>query len=321
MNRRRFLCGCCLLAVSPGHALSETRLLGFISSSTTSTNSPSLIALREGLKARGLEEGKNIVIDYRFATSRDELPGMALALVEKRVAVILAAGSEAIVAAREATKSIPIVMTNSGDAVREGFAASLVRPGSNITGMTQISPELAGKRLEMLREILPNLDRVGILWNPDHPNTPLTFLESTAAAEKLGLAALSFETKTDEDVESQITAAAKQQVRAFLVIRDPFTVRNRARIVDGLHRNGMLAIFETSDFIDAGGLMYFGADFEHLFRESATYVDRILKGASPGDLPIQQPTKFSLVINIRVARDRGIAIPQSLLIRANSVIE
>ena len=226
MNRRHFFCGCCLLALSPRQTLANARQLGFISSSTTSLDSPNLVALREGLKAQGLEVGKNLVIDYLFARSRDELPDMALALVDKRVAIILAAGSEAIVAARNATKTIPIVMTNSGDAVREGFAVSLARPGGTITGMTQISPELAGKRIEMLRDIFTNLEQVGILWNSDHPNSPITFREATTAAEKLGLKPLSFEARTAEDIDVQLMIAAEQKVRAFLVIRDPFTARH-----------------------------------------------------------------------------------------------
>ena len=321
MNRRHFICGCCLFALDPRRTLADTRQLGFISSSTTSLDSPNLVALREGLKTHGLEEGKNIVIDYRFARAKGELPNMALALVEKRVTIILAAGSEAIVAARDATKTIAIVMTNSGDAVREGFAVSLARPGGNITGMTQISPELSGKRIELLREIFSNLEQVGLLWNSDHPNSPITFREATTAAEKLGLKPLSFEVRTAEEIDGQMMNGAEQKVRAFLVIRDPFTVRHRKRIVDRLHRNGMLAIFETSDFVDAGGLMYFGADFPHLFRNSAIYVDRILKGALPAELPIQQPTTFVLGINARLARDRGIAIPQSLIVRANQIID
>jgi ABC-type uncharacterized transport system substrate-binding protein len=246
---------------------------------------------------------------------------MAHKLVQTRVEVILAAGSEGIVAAKNATTTIPIVMTNSGDAVRAGFVASLARPGGNITGMTQISPELAGKRLEMLLEIFPDLQRVGILWNPIHPNTPITFREAAAATEKLGLVPLSFEVKTSEEIENQMQKAAEQNVRGFLVIRDPFTLRNRVRIVNELHRRSMLAIFETAEFVDAGGVISFGADFAHMFREAATYVDRILKGASAADLPVQQASKFSLVINAHVAHARGIKIPESLLVRADHLID
>ena len=321
MNRRRLPCVCLLLVLNSAQALADIRRLGFISSSTTTIDSPSLVALREGLKARCYTEGHNLTIDYQFAHSTHQLPAMAQKLVQTRVEVILAAGSEGIVAARNATTTSPIVMTNSGDAVREGFVASLARPGGNITGMTQISPELTGKRLEMLLEIFPDLQRVGILGNPVHPNTPIIFREVTAATEKLGLVPISFEVKASEEIEKQLQTAAEQNVRGFLVIRDPFTIRNRVGIVNGLHRHSMLAVFETPEFVEAGGLMYFGADFANLFKESATYVDRILKGASPASLPVQQPTKFSLAINVRVANARGIKIPQSLLVRADHLIE
>jgi len=322
MNRRGFLTGCSTLALSTLSAqASDTRRAGYISSSTIDMNSPFLFALREGLTSRGYVEGKNLAIDYQFAKSRDQLPSMAHELVAKRVEVILAAGSEAIVAARDATRTIPIVMTNSGDAVREGFVASLARPGGNVTGMTQISPELTGKRLEILKEVFPDLKRVGVLWNSNHPNTPITFRETITATEKLDLIPVSFEPKTPEEIDAQFTQAVTQNVRAFLVIRDPFTVRNRVRIVRGLHRLAMLAVFETQDFVEAGGLMSFGADFAHLFRQSAIYVDRIFKGASPSELPIQQPTKFSLLINNRVAHERKIKIPLSLLVRADHLID
>ena len=320
MNRRAFLAAVSVAAFwSP--ALASMRRLGFLSSSTTSLQSPLLAALRQGLKERGYVEGSNIHIDYRFAQSREELPVMAADLVSKRVDVILAAGSEGIVAARGATDTIPIVMTNSGDAVREGFVASLSRPGGNITGMTQISPALVGKRLEMLREVFPDLVQVGVLWNPVHPNTPISFHEARAAAEKLGLSVVSVEAREPLQIDPGLAAAAAQGVRAFLVIRDPFTVRNRAAIVNALGHLRMLAIFETSEFVEAGGLMFYGADFADLFERSADYVDKILKGARPADLPVQQPTKFVLVINQKVAVARGIRIPETLLARADEVIE
>jgi putative ABC transport system substrate-binding protein len=321
MDRRCFLFGFGVGALGLGRASAQSMpRLGFLSSSTTSLDSP-FAALREGLRARGYEEGRTVHLEYRFASSREQLPAMAQDLVKLPVNVILAAGSEAIFAARDATATIPIVMTNSGDAIREGFAASLARPGGNITGMTQISPELAGKRLEILREIFDGLKQVGILWNPIHPNTPITFQEAQAAAKALGLRPVSYEAKNSEEIEAQLETAAQQETRAFLVFRDPFTVRNRSLIVNGLHQRGMLAVFETSDFVDAGGLMSFGADFTQLFRDAANYVDRILKGASPGDLPIQQPIKFSLVINNRVAQQRGIKLPPSLLVRADHLID
>lgn len=319
-HRRTLLAGL-LASLSGLPAAAQARRLGFISTSTTSHDSPFLIALRDGLRERGWVEGSNVQIDYRFGRSRDELPAMAADLVRERVELIIAAGSEGIVAARDATKTIPIVMTNSGDAVREGFAASLDKPGGNITGMTQISPELVGKRLELLREIFPDLKRVGILWNPVHPNTPLTFQETRAACERLGLEPVSFEVRERADINERLGRAALDGLRGFLVIRDPFTVRNRAEIIRSLHELRMLAIFETSDFVDAGGLMFYGPDFADLFRESALFIDKVLKGAKPADLPIHQPTKFLLVVNQRVASERAIRLPDVLLARADHVIE
>jgi putative ABC transport system substrate-binding protein len=322
MNRRIFLLGCGAVVVTNASVQSSPlRRIGFISSSTTSTSSPLLVAFRESLAVRGYEEGKTISIEYKFAQHREQLTKSARELVNGGVEAIVAAGSEAIVAAREATKTIPIVMANSGDAVRVGFADSRSRPGGNVTGMTQLSPELAGKRLEMLREIFPGMSRVGVLWNPDHPNTPLTFQEAKEAGAKLRLEVLSLKVSGAEQIDAALNEAQRREIRGFMVLRDPFTVRNRAAIISGLHRRSMLAIFETGDFIESGGLMSFGADFVELFREAASYVDKILKGASPAELPIQQPTKFTLAINLRVARERGIVLPQALLVRADQLTE
>jgi putative ABC transport system substrate-binding protein len=321
MKRRAFLLGAAAAALLlPARARRRHRI-GFISSSTTALNSLLLGALRQGLKERGYEEGRNLSIEYRFAHARDQLPGMAGELVAKQVELILAAGSEGIVAAQKASATIPIVMTNSGDAVREGFVTSLDKPGGNITGLTQISPELAGKRLEILREVFPELKWVGILWNPEHPNTPLTFREAKVAAETLGIAAISAEAREPEQIEAALRQLAAEDVHAAVVLRDPFTVRHRVTIVRVLHDVRIPAVFETQDFLEAGGAMFYGADFADLFRRSAAFVDKIFKGARPSDLPVEQPSKFSLGINNRVALQRGTAIPVTLLARADHVIE
>jgi putative tryptophan/tyrosine transport system substrate-binding protein len=246
---------------------------------------------------------------------------MALDLARSKIDIIIAAGSEAIVAARNATKTIPIVMANSGDAVREGFLSSLASPAGNITGMTQLSPELVGKRLELLREVFPGLASVGILWNPVHPNTPITYQETESATRQLGLMAISIETRESQDIEAGLSAAAARGVRGFLVIRDPFTLRNAAVITKALHSLHVLAVFESDDFVEAGGLMSYGADFADLFRQSAFHIDKILEGARPSDLPILQPKKFLLVINERLARQRGLTLPPTLLARADRVVE
>jgi putative ABC transport system substrate-binding protein len=295
----------------------EVVRLGFISSSTTDVASPLLAALREGLRDIGYEERKNLSIEYRFAESRDQLQAMAADLVKQRVAVILAGGSEGIQAAKDATTVIPIVMTNSGDAVRERFVASLRQPGGNITGLTQISPELAGKRMQMLKELVPQLSRVAVLWYPLHPNTPLTFRETRTAAEQLGLRLLSLEVKDPKEFDDAFTAAAKERMTAMIVLRDPFTVRHRALIAESAFKHRVPAIYETADYVQAGGLMFYGPDFAELYRHSATYVGKILKGAKPADLPVEQPTKFELVINMKTAKALGLTVPTSLLLQTD----
>jgi len=314
-----FFLGCLLGAQCAG--AQQPARIGFISSSTTSVSSPFLEALRKGLRDLGYAEQKNLVIEYRFADSKEKLPAMAADLVNLKVKVILAGGSEGIVAAKNATQTIPIVMTNSGDAVKEGFVASLARPGGNITGLTQISPDLAGKRLQVLKELIPQLARVAILWHPLHPNTPTTFKETQAAAEVLRLQVLSLEVKDPKAFEDAFATMAKERIGALVVLRDPFTVRHRTLIVDSAIKARIPAIYETNDYVQAGGLMSYGPDFAELYRRSAVYVDKILKGGNPANLPVEQPTKFELAINAKTARAIGLAIPQPLLIRAERLIE
>ena len=313
-----------LLAAPPAAEAQQPRdvvRLGFISTSTTNVSSPFLAALRQGLRDLGYEEQKNLRVEYRFAESRDQLPEMAADLVKLRVAVILGGGSEGIQAAKNATTTIPIVMTNSGDAVREGFVATLRRPGGNITGLTQISPELAGKRLQILKDLVPRMTRVAVLWYPLHPNTPFTFKETRTAAEQLGLGVVSLEVKDPKEFDDAFTVVAKERLAAVIVLRDPFTVRHRALIAESAVKLRVPAIYETVDYVQAGGLMFYGPDFAELYRRSATFVDKILKGANPADLPVEQPTKFELVINMKTAKALGLTIPPSMLIRADRVIE
>ena len=303
----------------------EVVRVGFLSSSTTDSASPSLAALRDGLHSLGWEDRRNLRIEYRFARSPDELPAMAADLVDQRVAVIIAGGSEGIQAAKEATRgahrAVPVVMTNSGDPVREGFVASLRRPGGNITGLTQISPDLAGKRVQILRELVPNLARIAILWHPLHPNTPLTFQETQAAAAQLGLRVVSLEVRDPKEFGEAFALAAKETPGAMIVLRDPFTIRHRALITESVARLRVPAIYETADYVQAGGLLFYGPNLVDMYRRSATYVDRILRGANPAELPVEQPTGFEMVVNLRTAKALGLAIPPALLLRADRVIE
>lgn len=280
----------CLLAPTCSEAQQAPRI-GFISSSTTNISSPFLAALRQGLKDLGYEERENLIIEYRFAESREQLPAMAADLVRLKVDVILAGGSEGITAAKNATQTIPIVMTNSGDAVKEGFVASLARPGGNITGLTQISPELAGKRLQILKELNPRLSRVGVLWYPLHPNTPFTFKETQAAADGLGLRVLSVEVKEPKDFDDAFTTFARERIAALVVLRDPFTVRHRALIVDSAIKLRVATIYETGDYVQAGGLMFYGPNFTELYSRSAAYVDKILSRPSRREAAPQPPRR------------------------------
>ena len=295
--------------------------IGFISTSTTSASSPLLAALRQGLSDLGYVEGKSIVIEYRFARHRDEAPAMAADLVKLPVDVMVGGGSEGIQAAKNATSTIPIVMTNSGDALAEGFAASLARPGGNITGLTQSSPVLAGKRLEILKEAVPKLRRVAVLWYPLHPNTPTTFKETQHAAGQLGLNVQSLAVKDERELMGAFATATSERAEGLVVLRDPFMVRHRVLVADVTAKKRLPAIYETSDFVEAGGLMMYGPNFAELYRRSAGYIDKILKGAKPGDLPVERPSKFSLVINMKTAKALGLTIPPSLLLRADHVIE
>lgn len=314
-----------LLLVVPlaaaGQQTQKVPRIGFISTSTTSVSSPFLAALRQGLSDLGYVEGKSIVIEYRFARHRDELPAMAADLVKLPVNVMVGGGSEGIRAAKNATSTIPIVMTNSGDALTEGFVASLSRPGGNITGLTQISPELAGKRLEILKEAVPRLRRVAVLWHPLHPNTPTTFKETQHAAEKLGLRVQSLAVNDERDLMRAFEKATSERAEGLVVLRDPFMVKHRLLIADVAAKKRLPAIYEASDFVEAGGLMMYGPNFAELYRRSAGYIDKILKGANPGNLPVEQPSKFSLVINMKIAKAMGLTIPPSLLLRADRVIE
>ena len=294
--------------------------LGFISSSVTSASHPSLAGLRQGLSELGYEEGKNIRIEYRFGTQKD-LFKLAEELVRLQVDVIVAGGSEGIVAAKEVTQTIPIVMTNSGNAVREGFVVSLERPGGNITGLTQISPELAAKRLQLLKDTVPGLSQLAVLWHPLHPNTPHTFAETRAASQKFGLQLRSWEVKELEDFDAAFATAIAHQVTALIVLRDPFTVRHRAHIAELAQQNRLPAMYETRDFLEGGGLMAYGPNLAALYRQSAYYVDKILHGAKPGELPVQRPLTFDLVINLKAAQALGLTIPQALLVQATEVIQ
>lgn len=292
--------------------------VGFLSASAV----PAFIeALRAGLRERGYVEGETMIIDWRVTSNRDELPAIAAEFVAQGVDLIIAGGTEAVIAAKAQTSTIPIVMTNSGDAVGTGLVASLARPGGNVTGSTQISPQLSGKRVEVLKEAIPSLSRLGVLWHPDHPTTPRIFRETEAAASVFGLELISLEVRgPSPDFEAVFALAAKNRVDGLLVIRDPLTIKHQQRIVDLAVKYRLPAMYETLNYVEAGGLMLYGPSLAGLYRHAATFVDKILKGANPAEMPVEHPLIFELVVNQKAAEAIGLTFPELFLLRTTQVI-
>ena len=295
--------------------------LGFLGTTSPSDISARIEGFRQGLREVGLIEGQNISIEYRWAEGRpDRLPKLAHELVNLRVNIIVTHGEAAIRTLKQVTRTIPVVVGVTGDLVVTGHAASLARPGGNVTGLVDTSPELSGKRLEILKEILPKISRTAVLWNGANPVKRLDFKETEKAAEALGLRLQSLEVKTPDDFDSKLKAAVMPNATALVVLHDALISANTNSIVDFTGKNRLPAMYGAIELVDAGGLMSYAANIPDLFRRAATYVDKILKGAKPADLPIEQPTKFELVINLRSAKQIGVTVPPNVLARADRVI-
>ncbi len=276
----------------------------------------------DALGALGWIEGKNVVYEYRYADNQlDRLPELAAELVRLNVDIITAMGTLAPLAAKRATSTIPIVMTSAGDPLGSGLVTSLARPGGNVTGLSLMAPDLGGKRLELLKEVLPGVFRVGILWNAANPYSALVFKETASAARILGIELRSIEVRSPDDFDGALAASTRLLVGALITVEDPLTVGHRKRIADFAAINRLPAIYGLREFVDAGGLMAYGAHLADLQRRAAGYVDKIIKGAKPADLPVEQPTKFELVVNLKTAKALGLEVPPSLLARADEVIE
>ncbi len=296
--------------------------IGFLSSVSANSVRPRLEAFKQGLRELGWVEGQSITIDLRLAEGRnDRLPGLAEELVRLKVDVIVTHGVVATLAARRATSAIPIVFGSADDAVAAGLVTSLARPGGNVTGLTVISPELSGKRLELLREVIPRLKRLAVLRNPTNPVSLPELKETQVAAQSLGLLIQSLEVTDPGGFAGAFSAMTREQAGALIVLSDAMFTGRHAQIVDHAAQSRLPAIYWTREFVDAGGLMSYGPNYADLYRRAATYVDKILKGAKPADLPVEQPTKFELVINLKAARALGLKIPQSILIRADQAIQ
>ena len=281
---------------------------------------PMLEAFRQGLRDLDYIEGKNIAIEPRWAEGKsDRLPPLAAELVRLGVDVIVTNTMPAILAAQEATSTIPIV-TVSADPVGTGLANTLARPGGNITGLSILGPKLEGKRLELLKAALPSVIRVGFLWNPANTASQLRFREAQAAAKALGIKLQSVEVRQPDELPKAFAAMTKERVGAVLV-PSAFAGLHKLQIAEISTRNRLPVMYDSRDLMDAEGLMSYGPDVPDLYRRAASYVDKILKGAKPADLPIEQPTKFDLVINLKKAKALGLSIPKSLLSRADEVIQ
>jgi len=282
---------------------------------------PSVEAVQQALRDLGYLEGKNIVIEYRYAEGKvDRLPKLAEELVRLNVDVIWAVGP-AVPHAKNATKTIPIVISNVGDPVALGLVSSLAKPGGHITGLATLSPELSGKRLELLKEVIPKLSRVAFFGNSTAPANAQGLKESELAAAALGLQLQYLEVQSAKEIEPAFEAVSKGRAQAVLLLRNPLTANHHERIVELALKSRLPTLYADREFVEAGGLISYGADYIFMYRRVAHYVDKILKGTKPADLPIEQPTKFELVINLNTAKQIGLTIPPAVLARADKVIK
>ncbi len=296
--------------------------IGFLASSSLERIESRLAAFQQGLRELGYVDGKNIITEYRSAEGKFErLPALAAELVRLKVDVLVAEGAPAAHAAKNATSVIPVVIGNAADPVGTGLVASLARPGGNITGLSDFNVGVVTKRLQLLKEVVPSASRVAVLLNPTNPTNPLQLKEIEAAAPALGVTLLRLEAKGPDDIDRAFATMRTERPGAIIVIGDPMFGTHARRIAELAFRSRLPAIYTLRQYVDAGGLMAYATNFEHLYRRAATYVDKILKGAKPADLPVEQPMKFELVVNVKTAKALGLTIPQSVLMRVDKIIE
>src|SRR5262249_14285513 len=295
--------------------------IGYLSGNSLSAIVARAEAFRQGLRELGYTEGKNIIIEWRSAEGKnDRLPALAAELVRLKVDVIVTAGPTQTHAAKAATSTIPIVMTNDGNPVGDGFVASLARPGGNITGLSTLAPELSGKRLEILREVAAKLSRVAILGASTRPDNAQSLKDVELAAGASGLKVQYLDVLSPKDIETAFRAASKRQADGVLTLPSGIISSHRTRIAELAVKNRLPAIYPASQFVEAGGLLFYGVNLFDQDRRAATYVDKILKGAKPADLPVEQPKKFEFIINLKAAKQIGLTIPPNVLARADKVI-
>ncbi|HEU4638753.1 MAG TPA: ABC transporter substrate-binding protein [Candidatus Binatia bacterium] len=294
--------------------------IGYLSAGFSSPKPARTEAFRQGLRDLGYVEGQNILIEYRYAEGKlGRLPGLAAELLRLNVDMVFAYSTPAVRVLKEATTIVPVV-TVSADPVRNGFVASLARPGGNITGLANLTPELAGKRLELLKEVVPKISRVAVIWNSNDPGSELRMRETETAARSWGIKVQSVEVRESNDLERAFSAIKIEQAGALVPLRGRTTNNLRERIIELAKRDRVPAVYDDSPLVEAGGLMSYGTEIAELDRRAASYVDKILKGAKPANLPIEQPTKFELWMNLKTAKQIGLTIPPNVLARADRVI-
>ena len=317
-----FLTAGAVTASSLGASAQQTEKVFRVGFLTAGANIPEIHSLGDALRELGWVEGKNILWERRYADNHlDRLPELAAELVRLKVDVIMAPGTSAPLAAKRATATIPIVMTGAGDPLESGVVDSLARPGGNVTGVSLMVTELGGKRLELRKELVPHMSRVAVLWNAANPYPAAVFRESQRAGQTLGIDVQSLAVRGPDDFAGAFETAKRQPPDALDVVEDPMTMNFRDQIVDFAAACRLPAIYGFRFFVDAGGLMSYGASFSDTSRLAAGYVDKILRGAQPSDLPVEQPTKFELIVNLKTANALGLELPPMILARVDEAIE
>jgi putative tryptophan/tyrosine transport system substrate-binding protein len=293
-----------------------------LSPSSAAADAPVLEAFRQGLRDHGWIEGQNIVMEYRFSDGKpDRLPQLAAELVRLKVDVILTGATVGALAAKQATNTIPIVVVTTGDPVASGLVSSLARPGGNLTGLTALGQELSGKRLQLLKEAVPGINRVAVLSNPTNPDSRFSVKDVETAAQTVGVQLQVHEVGDPNGFDGAFHAINQARADGLMVLTDAMFLTYRKRVVELSAKSRLPTMYPISEFTNAGGLMFYGASFPAMYRRAAVYVDKILKGAKPADLPVEQPTKFDFVINLKAAKQIGLTIPQWVLMRADKVIK
>ena len=325
MRRREFIALLGGVAVTwplAASAQSKTPRIGFMGNSTAALEANLVDAFREGLRELGYEEGRNIVIEYRWANGKyDHFPVLVAELIAAKVEVIVTAGTPAALAVKNATTTVPLVMVAVGDPVGTGLVPSLARPGANLTGLSSVAPDLEGKRLQLLREVVPALSHVAMFINSLNPFHVSSMRQARAAAQTMGIKLQLHDIRKSEDLDDAFAAIRKERPDALLILADRVFLHNRERIVDFANEQRLPNVNAYKELVEVGGLMSYGPSYEDMHKRAAIYVDKILKGAKPDDLPIEQPSKFTFIVNLKAAKALGVTVPSQLLGLADELID